>query len=186
MLKKISIISLLLTLVVLSGCIFLPGPGCTIEDFSFGFQNTKIDLSSLLDQDSKENLTNDTFTLLISVPKTNREVYGHFIVNNRSNIVLNNTDGAILVNQPKYNTEYVVYIKIIINSSDPDIKNLNLIGINNSFPVILKRVKYNEYNDEFRLSIDPKYYEVVSVEDHYKVRSGDLMLVFGAGGVCAD
>ena len=73
-----------------------------------------------------------------------------------------------LISKPKDDYRYTVEVRLIINSSDPDITSLNLTGINNYFKLFIKR----DVQDEI-IKVDSHYSDVVSIEGE-TVKSGDL------------
>jgi len=132
--------------------------GSSLVGVSVGYYNYKstgIDLYTDLglNESTASKLSGASLALSITETTTNQSIYLDYIISNHHIIIFSFYRQYLMINHPIINYSYHVSFHFIINSSDTEVQNVNVIGLNNYFN--LSFIITEEWN--VKIKPDPDY-----------------------------
>jgi len=170
------VITIFVLLVILISFLFYISPlrrphggGSYLRGVSIGYNNYKstgIDLYTNLglNESTASKLSGTSLVLSIRETTTNRSEYLDYIISNHHIILASGKD--LFIEKPILNYSYHLSFQFLINSTDPEVKNVNVIGLNNYFNlsfIITRDMK-------IKIKLDPDF---LSLTDKIEERNGN-------------
>jgi len=138
--RPLFLIPVIIVLMMINGCI--SGFQLTGVRMAINEGNDKINMLSFIKQEDLDNITNETFHLVMKVDNSETERFvsnfyhsGQYIMINSSNLTQK------IINKPLEGHTYKLNISIEINSTEPGLTGIHFFGENNSVMVKITRDK---------------------------------------------